>query len=150
MFIFSAAEIWRLPLRADWSNKGIPHPYSQPWCGKARTFGKRVGVETSATLPELHSDDVLILAVKPQDMEAACKISAPTAHWCFLSQPDCRSVRSAVTSGKPPHCPGYAEYTRKNRAGRIRYVCRSGSIGNRPQDCRSNHEISRFDRLVGR
>ncbi|WP_265325589.1 pyrroline-5-carboxylate reductase [Neisseria gonorrhoeae] len=40
---------------------------------KRERLGKELGVETSATLPELHSDDVLILAVKPQDMEAACK-----------------------------------------------------------------------------
>ncbi len=40
---------------------------------KRERLGKELGVETSATLPELHSGDVLILAVKPQDMEAACK-----------------------------------------------------------------------------
>ncbi|HFC6750987.1 TPA: pyrroline-5-carboxylate reductase [Neisseria meningitidis] len=40
---------------------------------KRERLQKELGVETSETLPELHSDDVLILAVKPQDMEAACK-----------------------------------------------------------------------------
>ncbi|HFC5886361.1 TPA: pyrroline-5-carboxylate reductase [Neisseria meningitidis] len=40
---------------------------------KRERLQKELGVETSATLPELHSGDVLILAVKPQDMEAACK-----------------------------------------------------------------------------
>ena len=30
------------------------------------------GVQVSATLPELCADDVLVLAVKPQDMQAAC------------------------------------------------------------------------------
>ena len=40
---------------------------------KRERLEKELGVETSATLPELHSGDVLILAVKPQDMEAACK-----------------------------------------------------------------------------
>ena len=32
-----------------------------------------MNVEVSESLPELNSDDVLILAVKPQDMEAACR-----------------------------------------------------------------------------
>ena len=40
---------------------------------KTRAFGKELNVEVSESLPELHSDDVLILAVKPQDMEAACR-----------------------------------------------------------------------------
>ncbi len=31
------------------------------------------GVKTSATLPELNGHDVLVLAVKPQDMKAACE-----------------------------------------------------------------------------
>ena len=32
-----------------------------------------MGVATSENLPELSADDVLILAVKPQDMQAACQ-----------------------------------------------------------------------------
>ena len=46
---------------------------SPPRRGKTRAFGKRIDVEVSESLPELNSDDVLILAVKPQDMEAACR-----------------------------------------------------------------------------
>lgn len=33
---------------------------------------KELGVSVSETLPELGADDVLVLAVKPQDMQAAC------------------------------------------------------------------------------
>lgn len=40
---------------------------------KRERLAKELGVEVSETLPELNSDDVLILAVKPQDMEAACR-----------------------------------------------------------------------------
>ena len=39
---------------------------------KRERLAKELNVEVSESLPELHSDDVLILAVKPQDMEAAC------------------------------------------------------------------------------
>ena len=35
------------------------------------------GVQVSATLPELCADDVLVLAVKPQDMQAACAAIRP-------------------------------------------------------------------------
>ena len=35
------------------------------------------GVQVSATLPELCADDVLVLAVKPQDMQAACAALRP-------------------------------------------------------------------------
>ena len=34
---------------------------------------QELGVATSENLPELSADDVLILAVKPQDMQAACQ-----------------------------------------------------------------------------
>ena len=40
---------------------------------KRERLAKELNVEVSESLPELHSDDVLILAVKPQDMEAACR-----------------------------------------------------------------------------
>ena len=36
---------------------------------------QELGVATSENLPELSADDVLILAVKPQDMQAACQTS---------------------------------------------------------------------------
>ena len=34
---------------------------------------QELGVATSENLPELSTDNVLILAVKPQDMQAACQ-----------------------------------------------------------------------------
>lgn len=76
---------------------------------KRERLGKELGVETSATLPELHSDDVLILAVKPQDMEAACK-NIRTNGALVLSVAAGLSVGtlSRYLGGKPPHCPGYA------------------------------------------
>ena len=40
---------------------------------KRERLAKELNVEVSESLPELLSDDVLILAVKPQDMEAACR-----------------------------------------------------------------------------
>ena len=40
---------------------------------KRERLAKELNVEVSESLSELHSDDVLILAVKPQDMEAACR-----------------------------------------------------------------------------
>ena len=40
---------------------------------KRERLAKELNVEVSESLPKLHSDNVLILAVKPQDMEAACR-----------------------------------------------------------------------------
>lgn len=39
---------------------------------KRQALAKQYGVAVSATLPPLTADDILILAVKPQDMKSAC------------------------------------------------------------------------------
>ena len=39
---------------------------------RRRFLNEQYGAAASDTLPELPADDVLVLAVKPQDMETAC------------------------------------------------------------------------------
>ena len=40
---------------------------------KRERLAEELGVSVSEKLPELAADDVLVLAVKPQDMQAACQ-----------------------------------------------------------------------------
>ena len=56
---------------------------------------QELGVATSENLPELSADDILILAVKPQDMQAACQNIRLMARWCCPWRLDCPSIPSA-------------------------------------------------------
>ena len=40
---------------------------------KRERLAEELGVSVSEKLPDLAADDVLVLAVKPQDMQAACQ-----------------------------------------------------------------------------
>ena len=55
---------------------------------KRERLAEALGVSVSEKLPDLAADDVLVLAVKPQDMQAACRACKPTARWCCPSPQD--------------------------------------------------------------
>ena len=98
---------------------------------------QELGVATSENLPELSADDVLILAVKPQDMQAACQnIRLNGALVLSVAAGLSIDTLSTVSGRHTPYRAHHAQYAGQNRFGRIRYVCRCRRFRSRPYRCR--------------
>ena len=74
--IFSAAAIWATAIAGGLVKQdGYRVHIVERGAERRAQLEQELGVATSENLPELSADDVLILAVKPQDMQVACQTS---------------------------------------------------------------------------
>ena len=106
---------------------------------KLATLAQQYGIATAPALPPLNESDVLVLAVKPQDMRAACADVQTNAGGAAKGTNgrragivDCR--RAAMRGLEPlvgryaPHCAHHAEHAGASGAGCGRLVCRQRCI----------------------